>query len=242
MSFAPITAGNVPRLLWDFGDGPPTSEPFPTHTYALPGKYSVTLLGPDISSPRKVDFIEVTENPLGGACDVSPQCEPGLSCLCGQSETQCPAAFSRGVCALSCAMAACPEGSVCADLGHGLAASLPNKPAWRAPHCLRACVGDEGCAPGQRCRAVPVAGATPPRWDRACFFAFPGEPGAPCRAPEGNPQDDLCLGGRCADFGAQGVCSADCSQFPCATGTACTLLQRWPQAVFAALRSRDPVQ
>ena len=221
LSFAPITAGNITRVLWDFGDGPSTSELYPTHTFALPGKYTVILLAPDIQSPRREDFIEVTANPLGGACDVDPQCETGLSCLCGQTATQCPSAFSRGICAVSCAGAACPMGAVCADLGLGLAAGATPKPIWRASHCLRACAADGDCAKGQRCRSIPVAGATPPRWDRACFFAFPGDPGSSCRGPEGTPQDDLCLGGRCADFGAQGLCSADCSVVPCPTGATC---------------------
>jgi hypothetical protein len=221
VSFAPITAGTVTRVLWDLGEGPLTPELYPTHTYALPGKYPVTLLAPEIQSPRRMDFIDVTANPLGGPCDVDPQCDSGLGCLCGQAATQCPTAFSRGICVASCATAACPDGSVCADLGLGLAAAPTAKPAWRASHCLRACVTNGDCAKGQLCRSVPVAGATPPRWDRACFFAFPGDAGTACRGPEGTPQDDLCLGGRCADFGAQGLCTADCSATPCPTSSAC---------------------
>jgi hypothetical protein len=219
LSFAPITAGSVTRVLWDFGEGPSTSELYPTHTYAVPYKYTVTLLAPDIQA-RKMDFIVVTANPLGGPCDVDPQCDNGLTCLCGQAATQCPAAFSRGICAVSCATAACPDGAICADLGLGLDAAT-SRPVWRASHCLRGCSADADCAPGQLCRMVPVAGANPPRWDRACFFAFPGDPGSACRGPEGTPQDDLCLGGRCADFGAQGLCTADCSATPCPTGSAC---------------------
>ncbi len=219
VSFAPINGAGATRFLWDFGDGLTSSEAFPTHTYAVPDKYSVTLLAaPNLSSPVKKDFIEVVTNPAGGACDVGVQCTDDLACLCGQG-AECPAAFSRGICTSSCANAPCATGSICASLGYGLPASAA-PPVWRAPHCLRACSNDSNCGQGQRCRLVPVAGATL-RWERACFYAFPGETGSNCRGPGGVPQDDLCLGGRCVDFGAQGICSVDCSVAPCPERTTC---------------------
>jgi hypothetical protein len=221
VSFAPITTGNVSRLLWDFGDQTTSSDPTPTHTYALPDSYDVVLLGaPGLSSPPRKGFIEVTTNPLGGPCDITPQCEANMACLCGQA-AQCPAAFARGVCTLGCAAGSCPEGAVCADLGRGLPA--PTGQTWRAAQCLRACTGDTDCAQGQRCRTVPVAGGPMARWQTACFFDFPSDPGAPCRGPGGAAQDDICLGGRCADFGARGLCTADCAAAPCPSGTACAL-------------------
>jgi hypothetical protein len=217
VSFAPITTGNVSRLLWDFGDQSTSSEATPTHTYALPDSYDVVVLGaPGVSSPPRKGFIEVTTNPLGGSCDITPQCETGMTCLCGQA-AQCPSAFARGVCTLSCPTGACPEGAVCADLGRGL--PPPTAQTWRAQQCLRACTGDTDCARGQHCRYVPVAGGA--RWQTACFFDFPSEPGAPCRGPTGAAQNDVCMSGLCADLGARGLCSADCTTTPCPTGTAC---------------------
>jgi hypothetical protein len=222
VSFAPIITGNVTTFLWDFGDQTTSSEVTPTHTYALPDRYDVNLIGGNgLTSPPRKAFIEVTPNPLGGPCDIDAQCAPALACMCGQA-AQCPAAFARGVCTLACPSAACPEGSVCADLGRGLPPPMAAS-AWRSPQCLRACTGPTDCAPGQRCRVLPVATASGPRWQAGCFFDFPSDPGAPCRGPGGATQDDLCLGGRCADFGARGLCTADCSSTPCPASTACAL-------------------
>ncbi|HEY0705761.1 MAG TPA: PKD domain-containing protein [Polyangia bacterium] len=219
VSFAPITTGNVTRLLWDFGDQTTSSDSLPTHTYTLPDSYDVTLLGaPGLTSPPRPGFIQVTANPLGGACDITPQCELPMSCLCGET-SECPTAFARGVCTVSCAQAACPAGAICADLGRGLTA--PEKQPWREPSCLRACASDAACAPGQRCRFLPITNNGTSSWGRACFFDFPADPGAACRGPGGDVQDAVCLGGRCADLGARGICSVDCSASACPSGTAC---------------------
>jgi hypothetical protein len=220
VSFAPITTGNITRLLWDFGDQTTSSETLPTHSYTLPGSYDVTLLGaPALSSPFRPGFIEVTANPLGGACDISPQCEIPMTCVCGETSAECPTAFARGVCTESCSQSTCPLGGVCADLGRGLTA--PEKQAWREPICLRACTTDATCAQGQRCRTLPVTAAGVSSWGKACFFDFPADPGASCRGPGGDVQDAVCLGGRCADLGARGICSVDCTSGPCPSGTAC---------------------
>ncbi|HEY0712150.1 MAG TPA: PKD domain-containing protein, partial [Polyangia bacterium] len=114
VSFAPITTGNVTRLLWDFGDQTTSSETLPRHTYTLPDSYDVTLLGaPGLSSPPRPGFIQVLPNPLGGACDISPQCEIPMTCMCGETSPECPTAFARGVCTVSCAQTPCPVGGVC---------------------------------------------------------------------------------------------------------------------------------
>ena len=236
VSFAPITSGNVTRFLWDFGDQTTSSEPLPTHTYALPDSYDVTLLGAPglFSSLPRPGFIQVTANPLGGACDISPQCEAPLSCVCGEA-AQCPAAFARGICATSCAQSACPTGAVCADLGRGLSAAEAQP--WRGPMCLRPCTADSECARGQRCRNLPLTTPAPGSWGRACFFDYPGDPGGACRGPSGEVQDTVCLGGRCADLGARGICSVDCSSSSCPDGTACA---RFTDGRNLCLRACDP--
>src|SRR5262249_34525097 len=127
-----------------------------------------------------------------------------------------------------CAAGACPEGGVCTDLSLG--APLGSMDAWRAPLCLRGCERDDQCPLGQRCRLVPMPGEPAPlplaprgpsSWTHACFGAFPNDLGASCRSGSGELRNELCLGGHCADLGALGVCSVDCSVGACPEGTAC---------------------
>ena len=224
LTFVPITSGPVTRFLWDFGDSSSSYENLPTHTYTLPDSYTVRLLGaPALVMQEHEAFIVVTPNPLGGACDLERQCEPGLSCLCGLASSQCPSAFARGLCTQACTGTSCPENAVCADLTLG--ADLPLPPdSWRGRHCLRRCTVDGDCAKGQSCRELPTAGA-PERWERACFYRFPSDLGATCRGGAGEPQKDLCLSGLCADLGALGICSFDCASRSCPSGTACASLR-----------------
>jgi hypothetical protein len=219
LTFVPITSGTVTRFIWDFGDLAKSFEDIPTHTYTQPEIYDVSLLGaPALTKQTRMKFVVVTANPLGGACDLERQCEPGLSCLCGLA-SQCGSAFARGLCTRTCADASCPEGAFCADLTLGVEGqTMPD--SWPGQHCLRRCTSDSECAAGQTCRSLPAAGA-PERWERACFYRFPGELGAACRGGNGDPQKDLCLSGLCADLGALGLCSFDCTSRACPTGTTC---------------------
>jgi hypothetical protein len=220
LSFIPITSGNVSRFLWDFGDlSAPSSEMLASHTYPLPGMYTVTLTGaPGQVWARHDDIVVVTANAFGEACDLDRQCETGLQCLCGLSAS-CPAAFARGMCSQACGTSACPETGICADLALGTTPGGPSDP-WRDKHCLRRCTGAADCPAGQGCRLVPSA-AAPERWEKACFQGFPGDLGAACRGAGGEPQHQQCLGGLCADLGALGACSVDCSARPCPEGLGC---------------------
>ena len=49
ISFANITIGTATSYRWDFGDGNTSTQTAPSHTYASPGTYSVTItaMGPD---------------------------------------------------------------------------------------------------------------------------------------------------------------------------------------------------
>jgi hypothetical protein len=221
LKFVPLTSGNVTSFVWDFGDLTSSDEALPVHTYVLPGSYDVGITGmpvPPVMKLRK-GYVVVTPNMLGDACDLDRQCVEGLTCVCGAAE-QCPAAFSRGHCTQACTAGDCPENSVCADLALNVPATPSAMDSWRARHCLRRCTMDSDCPAGRRCRLVPVAG-NPDRWERACFYGFPADLGAACRAASGAPQNEQCLGGVCADLGALGVCSLDCSARPCPTGTVC---------------------
>ncbi|MEZ4732372.1 MAG: PKD domain-containing protein [Caldilineaceae bacterium] len=43
MQFTNTSSGEYTSLLWDFGDSATSTELTPTHTYAAPGDYLVTL-------------------------------------------------------------------------------------------------------------------------------------------------------------------------------------------------------
>jgi hypothetical protein len=222
LTFVPLTSGNVSSFVWDFGDLTNSSEAQPVHTYVLPGSYDVGITGmPGPAAKLRKAYVVVTANLLGDACDVDRQCdmEMGLSCVCGAAE-QCPTAFARGHCTRACSTSSCPENALCADLGLNVPPAPGTTDGWRSRHCLRRCTMDRDCPAGRRCRLVPVAGA-PERWERACFYGFPSDLGASCRGANGTPQNEQCMGGVCADLGALGVCSLDCSTRPCPTGTVC---------------------
>jgi hypothetical protein len=221
VSFIPITSGDIGRYYWDFGDDARSGDSYPTHTYTQPRSYDVTVFGFGTTNSQKrlSQFIKVTANPLGAACELDTQCQSGLTCLCGSTD-QCPTAFATGLCTQSCGPSACPAAGLCADLTLGK--PVPPGPGddWRDRMCLRRCGKDADCATGLRCRLVPVAGS-PNTWERGCFYGLPGDMGAPCRSAGGVPQNQLCLSGLCADMGALGVCSADCTGRSCPEGTAC---------------------
>lgn len=54
MQFTNTSSGEYTSLLWDFGDGATSTEPTPTHTYAAPGDYLVTLILTDADGTADV--------------------------------------------------------------------------------------------------------------------------------------------------------------------------------------------
>ncbi len=218
IELVPIATGGATRFVWDFGDGTPrSSERTPRHTYALPGSYAVTLVagvGASAASQTRSDFVVVTRNSAGEACDVDAQCQVGLRCVCGSAE-QCPAAFARGICAASCADDFCATVEVCANLtGSGQGRSEP----WQRPLCLRACMADADCGPWLRCRDLPDREGN---WVRGCFAEHPLPVGVSCRNATGQLRDEVCVTRACADMGANGVCTMDCDGAACPPGSAC---------------------
>lgn len=62
VSFTSLTSGVVDTYLWEFGDGETSTMENPTHSYALPGTYTVTLScsGPGGEDTlTKTDYIDV---------------------------------------------------------------------------------------------------------------------------------------------------------------------------------------
>ncbi|MHC5080728.1 MAG: PKD domain-containing protein, partial [Planctomycetota bacterium] len=81
VSFTASVTGTVTQYDWDFGDGGSSSTQHPTHVYAAPGTYTVSLsaTGPCGSETEtKVGYITVTPRPeddSGGSCTCS---SPGV--------------------------------------------------------------------------------------------------------------------------------------------------------------------
>jgi len=82
VSFTDASQGEVTAWLWNFGEGPQSSQPSPSNTYDLPGSYDVQLTtrGPGgIDVETKRGFITVTEGvladfdatPRGGPCPLA---------------------------------------------------------------------------------------------------------------------------------------------------------------------------
>ena len=67
VSFTDASTGLVLSYLWNFGDGSESDEQNPTHVYAVPGAYTVSLAvdGAGYDSRTKVDYITVTGNAPG---------------------------------------------------------------------------------------------------------------------------------------------------------------------------------
>jgi hypothetical protein len=218
LEFVPLGTASVTKYFWDFGDGVRSSDRTPTHTYAFPGTYGVTLIGAGVagSAPRTHDgFVVVDANGTGAPCDVDQQCNAGLSCICGSMQ-KCNAAFVRGLCASPCAAGGCRPMETCAELG--LTAAMPPEP-WQKQLCLASCTTDDDCAPGLRCRDLPSPTMT--GWTRGCFPGAAAAPGSSCRNAGGQLRNDACVTNQCADLGANGVCSRDCSKGPCPPGAVC---------------------
>jgi len=82
ISFTALTSGNVNSWAWNFGDGNTSSLQNPTHTYALPGTYTITLTAsngtvaiaevkPNYITVNPLPNISYTTSPVG--CEVPYQ-------------------------------------------------------------------------------------------------------------------------------------------------------------------------
>ena len=250
VSFAPVGSPALTTFLWTFGDGTASSsERAPSHTYALPGDYtvSVTGQGDTVGSLSQVrhNLISVAALTTGAACDVDKQCGDGLRCLC-KSGAGCGPAFSRGICSTACATGFCGAGAVCAAFALGASpgagdAGITADAGTTSPVCLADCTGAATCAAGFVCQQIPGGGGASP-WVHGCLpLGVASDFGASCRNANGVLDDSGCTTARCADIGALGMCSAACDgTHPCPAGAACARLSAGEALCLPACSATTP--
>jgi hypothetical protein len=245
LSFAPVGSPELNGFKWSFGDDPATTtERAPSHVYAYPGKYRVTLTGAG-NEVGMLDadplYVVLESLPAGAPCDVNDQCGDGLTCLCAPGGG-CAPAFTRGFCSMACGTAGCDANAVCAAPALG----APGAPTAL---CLAACQTSAQCAPGYVCQTLP-SGSTiaATSWTRGCLpLGAARDLGGPCRNASDVLADDACATRLCADVGALGVCSASCDDsHPCPDEARCTPLADGRQLCLAACTlgvdcDRDPL-
>jgi PKD repeat protein len=223
--FVPLTTTTVTKYLWVFGDGSTGSDAAPSHVYTSPKVYTVKIIatgaGGGLVTKIHEGFIIALPAPAGARCDADLECTPGLSCICSPAGT-CANGPTGGLCAAACASGRCATGQVCAGL---LTAEPPatGAEAWQQDLCLAGCASDADCALGLHCRTLPP----PPSgsaWVHGCFATDPRDIGQPCTDATGNRRNDLCAGGLCAELGALGMCSSDCTVQSCPPGSDCAEL------------------
>lgn len=101
-----VGSGSIVRTLWDFGDGVPTTDSQPTHSYDRPGIYRVTLVVWSSAgrAARAAHVIQV-------AASADSTCAT-LDCRAGGDECHFPACDET---ASSCVGEAKPAGTTCDD-------------------------------------------------------------------------------------------------------------------------------
>lgn len=217
LQFTAVAPAPVEVYVWTFGDDEMSDEASPTHTYALPGDYEVSLTVGGQGTADVVRPMAVVVQPaqLGDGCAVEQQCDPALECVC-DDQTLCPPSLAGGLCTADCSdQSPCADG-VCADL----APADPGSPAdWERALCLPAC--DVDACPGDLvCREVLAGDGD--GWVEACLPpGLLGDIGDSCADSDGNPDDTVCTSGVCLDEGARGVCSEPCTAGTCPASAAC---------------------
>jgi FOG: PKD repeat len=224
VQFEPIATPTISKYFWDFGDG--TSDgtsATPSHTFSTPGSFDVTLVGvgaTGVATRTRADYIIVVASGLGAPCQADQQCGPGSSCLCSAA-SPCTTGPLAGMCTSSCQQNDCPAGGVCANLGAAALNSGHTEP-WQTQICLPPCTSDADCTAGLLCRTMP-AWPNAAYWVHGCFADVPADVGSPCLAATGARRNDLCVTGLCADLGALGLCSRDCTFATCPAGSDCAV-------------------
>jgi PKD repeat protein len=267
VSFAPVGSAAFTSFRWTFGDGTASSlDRGPSHTYALPGSYDVSVTGKEgdtigTASQLRPGLIDVRALTAGAACDIDGQCNSGLRCLCGPGDpatagnadspgSACGPAFTRGICSTACTTGFCGPGAVCAATALGTPASAGDagnagtavdRSAAIPPICLADCAGSATCAAGFVCQTIPGGGGGDP-WIHGCLpLGARNDFGSACRDANGVLHDDACTTGLCADIGALGLCSAACdSAHPCPAGAACAHLAGTAELCLPACSAATP--
>ena len=222
--FVPVATTTISQYRWIFGDD--TSDDTsatPSHKFDTPGSFTVTLVGfstGGVATKVHTDFIIVLPKGMGAPCQANQQCAKDLYCLCS-SASPCTTGPLGGMCTSSCQKAACPVGNVCTNLATAFTNAGRAEP-WQNQLCLPACDADADCSAGLRCRVLP-AWPNGTSWVHGCFADVPADLGGPCRSAAGALRNDLCVAGLCADLGALGLCSRNCSATLCPAGSDCVV-------------------
>ncbi len=221
LEFVAVTTPGVTRYIWRLNDGPdPTNAATVTHTYETPGTYAVSLTGVEATgnwtTQQRLGFVVIEPSRTGESCDKDQQCAAEM-CMCSSSRP-CTAGPSAGLCTAECTTAPCAEGEVCADLGVAVPTAGRAEP-WQMQLCLRACTTDQDCPAPLLCRSLPGPQGGP--WIKGCFSRVPSDIGSPCRDARGVRRNELCATGLCADLGALGLCSSDCTTKACPSDSDC---------------------
>jgi hypothetical protein len=219
IQFMAIASSGITDFQWNFGDGTLVFGSAPSHTFESPGTYDITLsgLGPSAMVSTKRDgVIKVLPNPAGSPCLRDEQCASS-TCLCSTAKP-CGRGPVNGLCSSFCQKASCPDDQVCVNLV--TSASTARAEPWQTQVCLPACEGDRDCSPGSTCRSLPAWPNAATRV-KGCFVDVPAEMGRSCVDQTNGLRNDLCLSGLCADLGALGLCSRDCSSDSCPAGSEC---------------------
>jgi len=228
VQFTPVATPDISKFIWTFGDNTPPNEESvaPSHTYTTRGPFDVTLigLGATSSAPPHMThpgFIVALADKAGGPCQADLECAEGLQCICSSAKP-CTTGPVNGMCTSPCDKSDdCPDGTLCTNLVTAIANSGGAEP-WQTRICLAACQADADCRPGLRCRTLPAwpNGAASVH---ACFSDVPADLGAPCMDAHHVRRNDLCVTGLCADLGALGQCSRDCTSTVCPIGSDCAV-------------------
>lgn len=209
ITFQAISPSPIDEYRWRFGDQGPMQEPVrdraPTHVFAAPGSYDVSLTasGPGGSSAAsKAGFIVVIPADLGAPCTGDDQCDAG-ECVCADAD--CPPSLTQGMCSARCGGTPCDDG-VCVSLAPGAGASAD----WHDDLCVADCAADpNSCPAGTTCQSLRESSGG---FARGCFG--PGilaDIGRSCTDAAGAPDPSRCASDQCMGEGARGMCSASCS-------------------------------
>jgi PKD repeat protein len=222
VQFVPVASAGITQFLWDFGDGSSGDlGQAPWHTFDSPGTFDIKLGGVGSTVlvwKTREAFIEVLPSRVGSPCLRDQQCASG-TCLCSTVKP-CGYGPVNGLCSSLCQKASCSEGQVCVNLV--TATSSTRAEPWQTQVCLPDCESDLDCPGGLVCRSLPA-------WPNAatkvkgCFVDAPAELGRSCVDSVNGLRNDLCLSGLCADLGALGLCSRDCTSDSCPAGSECAL-------------------
>jgi PKD repeat protein len=225
VQFAPFATTTISQYRWNFGDTPTDdNSATPLHTFATPGLFTVTLAVVSstgrVATKKRTDYIKVLPQGMGAPCQADQQCATNLFCLCSAAKP-CITGPLGGMCTSLCQKDDCPVGTVCTNLATSSANSGRAEP-WQTQLCLPSCDSDADCTAGLRCRALP-AWPNGTAWVHGCFADVPADLGGSCLDATGVRRSDLCVTGLCADLGALGVCSRDCSNALCPAGSDCAV-------------------